>query len=231
MKNELFGKKVLITGGTSGLGRELALQLASIGARVAIVARGRERLDETVQLNPKLIAIQGDVSKKEDVHPIAGRVHAELGEVDILIHAASELGQTPLRLLADTDCEDFERVLQTNLIGPFRLTKALLAGMLFKKGGLVVNISSDAAVNAYPRWGAYSVSKAALDHLTRIFDEELKAFGLRFLAIDPGDMRTPMHFAAVPDADPEKLRDPALAAERLIALLQTHDVSQIRRSL
>lgn len=102
-------------------------------------------------------------------------MQSRLGDVDILFNVASYLGQTPLRLLVDTDCEDMEQVLQTNVIGPFRLTKALLPSMLLKQKGLVVNISSDAAMNAYPTWGSYSISKAASDHQSRIFDEELKA--------------------------------------------------------
>jgi NAD(P)-dependent dehydrogenase (short-subunit alcohol dehydrogenase family) len=99
-----------------------------------------------------------------------------------------------LRLAADTDCEDLERALATNVIGPFRLTKALF-GALAKsardgRGAVVLNISSDAAVNPYPRWGAYGASKAALHHLSRIWNEEVKEMGIQFLSIDPGDMDT-----------------------------------------
>ena len=92
--------------------------------------------------------------------------------------------------------------------------------MLLRGAGLVINVSSDAAVSAYPRWGAYGVSKAALNHLTRIFHEELRERGVRFLAVDPGDMRTPMHFAAIPDADPDALLDPADAARRVLELAE-----------
>lgn len=206
--NNWNNKNILITGGTSGLGRALALQLENAGANVAIVARTQKKIESLTIEHPRLIGIQGDVSKKEQIYSIAGQVQSRLGDVDILFNVASDLGATPLRLLMDTECEDFERVLQTNLLGPFRLTKALLPAMLLKKQGIVINISSDAAINPYPKWGAYGTSKAAIDQLSRIFNEELKDQGIRFLSIDPGDMNTPMHFAAIPDADPTQLRDP-----------------------
>lgn len=224
-------KNILITGGTSGLGRELALQFAKLGARVGVIARDPMKLAALKKEQARIITLQGDVADKEQIYALAGAAHARLGDPDILLNVASYLGATPLRMLADTDCEDLEMALQTNLLGPFRLTKALLPAMVLRRRGLVVNISTDAAVNSYPRWGGYAISKAGLDHLTRIFDEELKEHGVRFLAVDPGDMRTPMHFAAIPDADPAKLRDPADSARRLIDLIASGDRSQVRRSL
>ena len=114
-------------------------------------------------------------------------------------------GRRRLHLLGDTDCEDLERALATNLLGPFRLTKAVLGALAASaregRGAVVLNVSSDAAINAYPRWGAYGASKAALRHLSAIWDAELAADGVRFLSLDPGDMDTPLHAAAVPDAD------------------------------
>ena len=229
--NNWNNKNILITGGTSGLGRALALQLENSGANVAIVARTQKKIESLTKEHPRLIGIQGDVSKKEQIYPIAGQVQSRLGDVDILFNVASELGATPLRLLIDTECEDFESVLQTNLLGPFRLTKALLPAMLLKRQGIVVNISSDAAINPYPKWGAYGTSKAAIDQLSRIFNEELKDQGIRFLSIDPGDMNTPMHFAAIPDADPTQLRDPKDSASRILDLITKEDFSLVRRGL
>lgn len=231
MTNYFQNKNIVITGGSSGLGKALAIQLLAAGAHVAIIARGEQALQAMKQEYPDLHIFQADVSSKTAIHPLAGAIHSQLGDVDILFNVASTLGPTPLRYLVDTECEDLEHVLQTNLIGPFRLSKALLPGMLLKQAGLVVNISSDAAVSAYPGWGAYSASKAALDHLSRIFDEELKDQGVRFLAVDPGDMDTPMHRAALPDADSSQLRDPADSARNLIQLIADQDFSLVRRSL
>jgi NAD(P)-dependent dehydrogenase (short-subunit alcohol dehydrogenase family) len=136
-----------------------------------------------------------------------------------LINNASDLGPTPLAPLADTDCEDLERALATNVMGPFRLTKALLGALGSSaregRGAVVLNISSDAAINAYPSWGAYGASKAALHHLTRIWNEELAAEGIAFLSLDPGDMDTALHAIAVPDADRSTLKRPERAAVEL----------------
>src|SRR3569832_279237 len=214
METILNRKRVVITGGTSGLGRALALMLADQGARVAIVARHRAALDETSSAaHPaELIAIQADVSAKEEVYRISSEAIARLGGVDLLINNASYLGATPLRTLLDTECEEFQQVLETNLLGPFRLTKAILPTMLLQGGGVVINISSDAAESAYPGWGAYGSSKAALAHLSQNWDEELKTHRVRYFAIDPGEIDTPMHAAALPEADSAPLRSPKAAA-------------------
>jgi NAD(P)-dependent dehydrogenase (short-subunit alcohol dehydrogenase family) len=216
----LSGLRALITGGTSGLGLALVRELAASGARVAFVARGRERVERVAREAPGTHGIVGDLSSKTDIHPIAMQAVGELGGLDILINNASDLGPTPLALLGDTDCEDLERALATNLVGPFRLTKALLGALSASaregRGAVVLNVSSDAALNPYPTWGAYGASKAALHHLSRIWQEELSIEGIRVLSVDPGDMDTPMHALAVPDADPATLKRPEVAAHELL---------------
>jgi NAD(P)-dependent dehydrogenase (short-subunit alcohol dehydrogenase family) len=129
----------------------------------------------------------------------------------------------PLVPLADTDCEDLELAIATNLVGPFRLTKALLGSLAASardgRQPLVVNVSSDAAVSAYAGWGAYGASKAALHHLSRIWSEELAPEGIRVVSIDPGDMDTPLHALAVPGADPFTLKSPDAAALEIADLI------------
>ena len=151
---------------------------------------------------------------------MALQILGALGGLDILINNASDLGPVPLAHLGDTECEDLERALATNVIGPFRLTKALVGALAASArngtGAVVLNVSSDAAVNAYPTWGAYSASKAALRHMTQIWDAELAAEGIRLLSIDPGDMDTPMHALAVPDANAADLKRPETAARELL---------------
>ncbi len=140
----------------------------------------------------------------------------------------------PLALLADTECEDLETALATNLVGPFRLTKALLGalGSSARAGrpALVINIISDAAVTPYAGWGAYGASKAALLHLSRIWNEELASHGIRVEAIDPGDMDTPLHALAVPDADPRALKRPADSAREIVELIEAHARERTHRS-
>jgi NAD(P)-dependent dehydrogenase (short-subunit alcohol dehydrogenase family) len=168
-------------------------------------------------------ALPADIGDKGAIHPLAATAQALLGSVDVVIHNASTLGPSPLRLLLDTECEDLERALAVNLVGPFRLTKLLAGPMALGEGGLVVHITSDAAVSAYPAWGAYSVTKAALDHLARVWAEELEGFGVRFVSVDPGDMDTALHREAVPDADPAELLHPQEVAGRLAAFLEEVD--------
>jgi NAD(P)-dependent dehydrogenase (short-subunit alcohol dehydrogenase family) len=124
-----------------------------------------------------------------------------------------------LRLLLDTECEDLAAVIETNLIGPFRLTKVLAGAMALRGDGTIVHISSDAAVEPYPRWGAYAISKAAQDQLSRVLAAELAGTGVRVLSVDPGEMDTVMHRDAMPDADPTTLQRPAAVAARIIAMV------------
>jgi NAD(P)-dependent dehydrogenase (short-subunit alcohol dehydrogenase family) len=218
--SSLSGLRVAVTGGTSGLGLALVRQLQHAGAKVAFVARDGERVFRAEQRFPGTHGIVGDVSRKDETHRIALQVTAALGGLDVLINNASTLGPVPLAPLADTECEDLEAALATNVLGPFRLTKALLGALAAsaRQGGtaLVVNISSDAAVSASANWGAYGASKAALAHMSRIWDEELREHGVRVIAHDPGDMDTPMHAQALPDADRSALKSPALAAGELL---------------
>ncbi len=214
------GLRAAITGGTSGLGLALVSELHRLGAHVAFVARTSSRVNEVAAAHPGTVGIVGDIARKQDIHAVALQITGALGGLDLLVNNASSLGQVPLALLGDTECEAFELALETNVLGPFRLTRALLGALTASarggRGGIVVNISSDAAVNAYPGWGAYGASKAALHHLSRIWDAELASEGVRVLTVDPGDMDTPLHAAAVPDADRSALKRPATAARELI---------------
>jgi len=221
--NTFSGLRAAVTGGTSGLGLALVRELGMRGAQVAYVARGREGVERVRQSSPEAHGIVGDVSRKDDIHPIAVQILGALGGLDLLINNASDLGPVPLALLADTECEDLERAMATNLLGPFRLTKALLGSLAAAardgRSVAVVNISSDAAITPYPHWGAYGASKAALHHLSRIWDEELAPAGIRVLSIDPGDMDTPLHAAALPDADRSTLKQPETAAREIAGIV------------
>ena len=218
--------RVAVTGGTSGLGLALVRLLAARGARVAFVARTARRVERMAK-ETGACGIVGDVALKEDIYPLALQITGNLGGLDALINNASSLGPTPLALLGDTQCEELEQALAANVLGPFRLTKALFGALAASaregRGAVVINISSDAAVNPYSGWGAYGASKAALRQLTAIWAEEAKADRVAFLSLDPGDMDTPLHALAVPDADPTTLKRPEDAAaetlERLIAAL------------
>jgi NAD(P)-dependent dehydrogenase (short-subunit alcohol dehydrogenase family) len=220
---DVRGRGILVTGASRGLGAALARELARKGARLALVARDEAALQRVVRSveaeGGEAHSIAADVGAKEDVYAIAGTAAALVGDVDVVIQNASTLGRVPLLLLADTACEVLEQVLAVNLVGPFRLTKALVGPMLLRGRGLVVHLSSDAAVAAYPRWGAYGSSKAALDHLARIWAAELDGTGVRFLGVDPGEMDTAMHAEAMPDADRTSLARPDTVARKIAQMI------------
>ncbi len=225
----------LITGASRGLGRAVAEQLAARGTRVVLVAREAGPLEDVVAgiraRGGTAHAIAADIADKDAIHRIAGQAHAFVGDVALLVHNASTLGPTPLRLLLDTECEDLAAVLETNLVGPFRLTKVIAGAMALRGAGTIVHVSSDAAVEAYATWGAYGISKAAQDHLSRVLAAELAGTGVRVLAVDPGEMDTKMHADAVPDADRAALQRPADVAARLLALLDSGVASGARVAL
>src|SRR6266511_1021495 len=190
----LAGRTVLITGASQGLGRAIALACALEGADLLLVARRAGPLEEAraaaESLGARAIALDA------------------FDRVDVLVNNASELGPTPMPYLIDTDPDALRRVLEVNLLGPFLLTRALLGPMLAAGSGSVINLSSDAGVVGYPGWGAYGVSKAALDQMTRIWASELEDTGVRVNSVDPGDMATALHAAALPEDDPAELARP-----------------------
>jgi len=221
---EMAGRSALVTGGGRGLGAALGEALARAGARVGLVARDEAALRRRVALiharGGEAHALPADLSDPRAIPRLAGAAAAVLGGVDLLVNNASALGPTPLLPLAETRGEDLAEVLATNLEAPFLLTRSLLGPMLLNASGAIVHVSSDAAIGAYPGWGAYGVSKAGLDHLARIWDAELEGTDVRVISVDPGEMDTAMHEAAVPGADRSRLARPERVARRLLALIR-----------
>src|SRR4051794_29250989 len=219
----LQGQTALVTGGSQGLGRALGGALGQAGARVVLVARRFEPLAAAVAeiraAGGEAHAIVADVADKDAAASIAGQAAALVGPIDVLINNASTLGPVPLRLLLDTDCEDLERALAVDLVGPFRLTKAIAGPMVLRGAGVIINVTSDAATEAYERWGAYGASKAALEQMGRVWGAELAGTGVRVVNVDPGEMDTGMHADAIPDANRAELADPARVAAEIVALL------------
>jgi NAD(P)-dependent dehydrogenase (short-subunit alcohol dehydrogenase family) len=224
---DLRGKAALVTGGSRGLGAAIGEVLARRGVRVVLVARGAEalarRVDAIAAEGGEAHALSFDVGDKDSAHKITGAAAALVGPIDVLVQNASTLGPTPMPFLLDTACEDFAAVLETNLIGPLRIDKIVGGSMALRKTGVVVHVSSDAAVAGYPRWGAYGVSKAALDQLGRVLGAELADHGVRVFSVDPGEMDTQMHADAMPDADRATLERPAVVAERIVKMIEASD--------
>lgn len=188
-------KLAVITGASRGLGRILAGFLAKQGHVLIITARGeaelRKAAAELASTGSPVVSIPGDVS--DAVHRRHILEAAERwGRLDILVNNASELGDSPLPPLDKASPETFRRVLDVNTLAPLALVRGALP-LLIRSRGLVVNISSDAAVGGYPGWGVYGASKAALDLLSKTLAAELREEGVAVVSVDPGDMRTKMH--------------------------------------
>jgi NAD(P)-dependent dehydrogenase (short-subunit alcohol dehydrogenase family) len=185
----------LITGASKGLGLALARGLTDRGWRLVIDARNSTGLSAAAAQLPSTIAVRGDV--KEAAH--REQLRAAVGErLDLLVNNASELGPSPLPPLARYPLDALRAVYETNVVAPLALTQLLLPHVR-AAGGVVLNISSDAAVEAYPGWGGYGSAKAALDHLSAVLAAEEP--DIRCYAVDPGDLRTDMHQAAFPGED------------------------------
>lgn len=208
----------VVTGASQGLGLALARELARRGWCLVLDARDGVRLQGAAGDLPggphHLVA--GDVTDPAHRRDLVDAA-AALGGADVLVNNASTLGRSPLPPLADLDTATYVRLLEVNLVAPVALSAAL-AGQLRARSGRVVNLSSDAAVEAYPTWGGYGSSKAGLDHASRVLAAEEPA--LRVFSIDPGDMRTQMHQDAFPGEDISDRPGPEHAVPALVRLLE-----------
>jgi NAD(P)-dependent dehydrogenase (short-subunit alcohol dehydrogenase family) len=200
----------VITGASRGLGAALAQELGRRGWDLVVDARGAEALGDIPGHR-----IAGDVTDPAHRAALADAA-AALGGADLLVNNASTLGASPMPLLADLDEPTLRRTLEVNLVAPQALTRLLLPQLTARRG-VVLDLTSDAAVEPYPGWGAYGVSKAGLDHLARILAAEHP--GLRVYALDPGDMRTRMHQDAFPGEDISDRPDPSTVVPRVLSLL------------
>ncbi|MED1202306.1 SDR family oxidoreductase [Heyndrickxia acidicola] len=204
-------KVVMITGASKGLGRSLTLFFAREGCKLAICARGKQQLEEIKKeaetLGAEVLSAIADASVAKDVERFVAMAEAHFGRIDVLINNASILGPSPMPYLLDYPEEDFAEVLRVNSVGPFLVTRRVLPGMLQRNEGSIINITSEAGGTGYAGWGAYGISKFALEGMTETWADEVSETGVRVNMVDPGEMNTEMHRLAVPDCDYE-LADP-----------------------
>jgi NAD(P)-dependent dehydrogenase (short-subunit alcohol dehydrogenase family) len=225
MMNRLNRKKILITGASRGLGRQLALDFAREGAAALVLcARHSEPLekvrDEVMVVAPeiKVVLIEADLSRPLDIERLfAITLHEFHGRLDILVNNASMLGPSPMPYLLDYPLEEFQAVLNANLIGPFLAIRKALPAMI-EHGGSIINVTSDAGIVGYAGWGAYGISKFGLEGMSQTWAAELAESKVRVNWVDPGSMNTAMHRAAEPDEDPSQWADPAEVTEVFIYL-------------
>ena len=216
----------LITGASKGLGRAVTHALAERGWSLIVDARGGAELTSATQgfatqRLADVTTIPGDVTDPDHRGKL-GETVAAYGRLDVLINNASTHGVSPLPQLADYPLNELRHVFETNVIAPLALIQSL-AEPLTEAGGTIVNVSSDAAVEAYPGWGGYGSAKAALDQLTNVLGAEEPR--LRCYAFDPGDMRTEMHQLAFPGEDISDRAEPPTVVPALLRLLDERPTS------
>jgi NAD(P)-dependent dehydrogenase (short-subunit alcohol dehydrogenase family) len=207
----------LITGGSRGLGLALARALGERGWELVIDGRDAEALRlaaEELSTVTTVIAVPGDVADQDHRRALMAAVEGR-GRLDLLVNNASVLGPSPQPELADYPLAVLRQVFEVNTIAPLALIQLALPA-LRASSGRIVNVTSDAAIEAYPGWGGYGSSKAALERLTRVLIEECPDLAI-FLA-DPGDLRTQMHQDAFPGQDISDRPLPEVAVPGLLAL-------------
>ena len=204
----------LITGASRGLGRAIARALAERNWSLVLDARGPEALEAVRRELPSAVALAGDIADPRHREDLATAV-SRAGRLDLLVNNASHLGPSPQPALAEYPIGELERVYQVDVLAPLALTQHVLP--LMAEGAAIVNVSSDAAVEAYEGWGGYGSAKAALDQLTAVLAAEHPA--LSVYAFDPGDMRTEMHQLAFPGEDISDRPEPESVVPALLRLL------------
>jgi NAD(P)-dependent dehydrogenase (short-subunit alcohol dehydrogenase family) len=213
----------LITGASRGLGLEIARLFARRRMPLVITARGRDAFEaaaDELREFTELIALPGDVADLAHAERLVRLGLERFGRIDVLVNNASSIGASPMPALEAYPLDALDEVFRVNVAAPLHLAQLVLPGMRARGDGVVVNVTSDAAIQAYPGWGGYGASKAALEHLSRVLAAELEGSGVRVYVVDPGDMKTQMHREAEPGVDLSHLPGPELSAPAFVHLIE-----------
>ena len=211
----------VVTGGSRGFGRALCTDLREQGWTVVIDGRDRQAV-RAVAKETGAIAVGGDVTDPDHRRKLIDTALGEGGRLDLVVNNAGILGPSPLVSLADYPLTALEEVLQVNLLAPLGLTQEAIP-LLRQHRGAVINITSDAAVEAYPGWGGYGAAKAALEQASRVLAEEEPL--VRVWMLDPGDMRTAMQQEAFPGEDISDRAEPGEVTPAVLRLLESRQPS------
>jgi NAD(P)-dependent dehydrogenase (short-subunit alcohol dehydrogenase family) len=209
-------RSAIVSGASQGLGLALTAALVARGWHVTVDARHPDALADAVDpLGARAHTVAGDITDPVHRAALVEQAATPTGRIDLIVNNASTLGPLPMRRLADFDADALASVFATNVTAPVSLVQA--AQPYLAADACLINISSDAAVNAYEGWGGYGASKAALDHVSRVLAIEHP--DLRVLSVDPGDMRTAMHQDAFPGEDISDRPLPEASVPGLLALI------------
>ena len=215
--------QAIVTGASRGLGLALTRALAERGWQIVVDARDGDALERAVGGLAGVVAVPGDVADPDHRRRL---VEAAGDSIDLLVNNASVLGPSPQPVLAEYPLEELRRVYEINVLAPLALVQLVLPRLA--DGARVLNITSDAAVEAYETWGGYGSSKAALAQISAVLGAEHP--GLRFYAVDPGDMRTQMHQEAFPGEDISDRPPPEESVPGLLQLIEGNMPSGLYRA-
>ncbi|MBI3004445.1 MAG: SDR family oxidoreductase [Ignavibacteriales bacterium] len=215
---KLQNKCAIITGGSKGLGRALTQKFTGEGARVAICSRHKHDLElARKQLSSsEVLAVQCDISNSQESQKFVERVLREFGQIDILVNNASRLG--PRVSITEYPLNEWDETVQTNINGPFFITRLVLPSMIERKSGSIINISASVGKAGRAKWGAYAVSKFGIEGFTQVLSEELKPYNISVNSVNPGAMATALRREAYPEEDQSILRTPEQVTDIFVYL-------------
>jgi NAD(P)-dependent dehydrogenase (short-subunit alcohol dehydrogenase family) len=216
----LSGKRIVITGGSKGLGRALAQRFAREGAKLALCARHSDPLEvaakELQEIGTEVVWRQCDIGNSVQVQEFVSAVIDKFESVDVLVNNASAI--SPLKNIADYSAQEWEEVVRTNINGLFNCTRGFIPMMIKQKAGVIINVSSSAGRVMRGQWGAYAISKYALEGFTLLLAEELRRYNISVNSVNPGAMATDMRQVVHPEEDQKLLRKPELVTELFVYL-------------
>ena len=216
----LKGKRIAISGASKGLGKALAQRFAREGASLALCARGSEAMKrvalELEEIGTEVVWRACDISDQVQAQDFIADVLNRFGYIDVLVNNASAI--VPLKDIADYTSQEWEDVVRVNVNGLFYLSRAVLPSMMERKAGTIINVSSSVGRAVRPQWGAYAVTKFALEGFTHLLAEELRPHNISVNSVNPGAMATEMRRVVHPEEDQTLLRKPELVTELFVYL-------------
>lgn len=223
---KLSGRRIVISGGSKGLGKALAQRFAREGAKLALCARDGDRLEavanELQEIGTEVVWNVCDIGNPKQVKSFASLALKKFGVVDVLVNNASTA--VPLKDIAEYSTEEWEEVIRVNINGLFYLTHAFLPSMIERKSGTIINVSSTVGRSTRAKWGAYSVAKYAMEGFTQILTTELRPYNISINSVNPGALATDMRRLVHPEEDQNQLRKPEMATDLFVYLASTDGI-------